>query len=717
MKILEARTPARWIGAAVGSLVCASPALAQDASPVTGTDQIEDIVVTAQRREERLQDVPLAVTAVTGDALARQGVTDTRSLMVSVPALDYTQQNNGALIYLRGVGTANAGMGQESSVAVYVDGVYLSSPTGSLFSFNNIERIEVLKGPQGTLFGRNATGGVVQIVTKDPSADTKLDAKVGYGNFDTWEGSLYATTGLGADLSADIALYAKKQNDGWGTNVETGEDAFDNQNDFSVRSKWLWTPGDRTEVRLAVDYSRSRSETGVAWNVLPGTFGIDGTTTNVGFYNIAHNFPSASVVKQAGATLTVNHEMDWASLVSISAYRWLDGRFTLDQDATPRRQVDAIVDQKATTLSQELQLVSAPESALKWIVGLYFNRDKPEFNPLHVEGLATGSFPYIDINSYQLSYSYAAFGQATVDLGPQTRATGGIRFTRDERHVVGTRIAAPSTYLADVDKRANFEKVTWRLALDHEIVPDVMVYASYNRGFKSGTFNLSSLLDPAVKPEVLDAYEIGYKTELAGRRLRLNGSFFYYDYKNIQTSQVLSTGGQRIVNAPGATIKGFDVDLTAVPVPGLTVQAGLGYTHGRYKDFPNAPLFTPAAAGAVQGTVNARGNATVHTPEITVNASATYSFDTAIGGFDVTGSYAYNDGFFWYPDNVTTQPSYHIVNASIGWRSTNDAFGVTFWGKNLAKEKYYAFVSESGLGFAGSPAAPRTYGVTFGVKY
>ncbi|MHA3791129.1 TonB-dependent receptor [Sphingomonas sp. YL-JM2C] len=699
-------------------LIMAAPVSAQEGGEAVGAaDRIEDIVVTAQRREERLQDVPVAVTAVTGAALERQGITDTRMLTASVPALDYTQQNNGALVYLRGVGTSNGGMGQETSVAIYVDGVYLSVPAGSLFSFNNIARVEVLKGPQGTLFGRNATGGVIQVVTLDPSQATKFNAKVGYGNYDTWEASAYATTGLGDGLAADIAVYARDQRDGWGRNLTLNTDAFDHQNDISIRTKWLWNPGDRTEVRLIGDYSRSRSETGVAWNILPGTRGVDGVTTNPGFYNVTHNFPSASVVEQAGVTLSINHDMDWASLVSISSYRWLDGRFTLDQDATPRRQVDATVDQHATTFSQELQLVSPQAGALRWILGVYFNRDKPEFNPLRVEGLATGAFPFIDINSYQLSHSYAGFGQATLEIADKTHATAGLRYTRDERHVVGTRIAAPSTVLADVNKRANFEKLTWRFALDHEVAADVMVYASYNRGFKSGTFNLSSLPDPAVKPEVLDAYEIGYKTELAGKRLRLNGSFFYYDYKNIQTSQVLATGGQRIVNAPGATIKGFDIDLTAVPFKGLTIQGGLGYTHGRYKDFPNAPFFTPSANGAVQSTVNAKGNKTVHTPEITVNASVAYSHETSLGFLDFAVSYAYNDGFFWYPDNVTTQPSYHLVNGSVGWKSLDERYSLTLWSKNLAKERYYSFVSESALGFAGSPAAPRTYGVTFGVKY
>ena len=353
---------------------------------------------------------------------------------------------------------------------------------------------------------------------------------------------------------------------------------------------------------------------------------------------------------------------------------------------------------------------------MDWILGLYYHHDVPEFNPLLVEGQATGSFPFLAIDSKQISDSYAIFGQATYDITDNTHLTAGVRFTRDERHLIGLRVAAPSTILADVDQQANFEKVTYRFSIDHQFTPE-LVYASYNRGFKSGTFNLSSLLDPPVQPEVLDAFELGFKAELFDRRLRFNAAAYYYDYSNIQTSQVV-TGGQRIINAPGARIKGFDFDVTARPVDGLTLQAAFGYVHGRYRDFPDAPFFTPnSAGGATLSTINARGNETVHTPEITLTLAANYEWQTDIGQINLGGSYSYNDGFYWYPDNVTRQPSYSLISASLGWRSTNDRFGLTLWGRNLADEQYFSFVSEANLGFAGSPAAPRTYGMTFNVRY
>jgi len=693
----------------------APPALAQSAPGATDPG-LDEIVVTAQRRAESLQDVPIAITAVTAESLSRQGIADTRQLSATVPSLDFTQQNNGALVFLRGVGSSNAGMGQESSIAVYVDGVYLATPLASLFSFNSIERVEVLRGPQGTLFGRNAAGGVVQIVTRDPSSDPTADVSLGLANFHTTEASLYASSGLGDKLAADIAIYDRSQRDGWGRNLTLNRDAFGNQQDFAVRSKWLWTPSADTEVRLTADYGRSRTESGVAWHVLPGTRGFDGTTTFPGFYNVTHNFPSGSVVKQGGITLRIDQDFDWARLVSISAYREADGRFTLDQDATAVARVNATVDQHDVTYSQEFQLLSPDDSAIRWIIGAYAHHDEPEFNPLRVQGSAAGSFPFIDINSRQTSTSRAVFGETTLDVTDTTRLTAGIRYTEDERHVVGTRLAAPSTFLANVDNKANFNKITYRLALDQQIAPDVMIYASYNRGFKSGTFNLSSLLDPAVAPEVLDAYEVGLKSEF-GRRLRLNGSAYYYDYTNIQTSQVLATGGQRIINAPGAIIQGFDLDFTAVPFSGLTLQGGFAYTHGRYLNFPNAPLFTPTAAGAAQSTVNARGNETVHTPETSYFLTGTYDIPSEIGNFELTGTYSYNDGFFWYPDNVTSQPSYGLLSASLGWTSVNQKYGIRLWGRNLSDEKYYSFVSESGLGFAGSPAPPKTYGVTLSVHF
>jgi iron complex outermembrane recepter protein len=218
--------------------------------------QLNEIVVTSQRRSENLQTIPLSVTAATATELLNEGVTDTAALSQAMPGLSYTLGGNAATPFIRGVGTTVNSVGNEASVATYVDGVYISSINAQLFEFNDIDRIEVLKGPQGTLFGRNATGGMIQVITEDPSFTPSADIHVGYGNYDTTSGSFYGTTGLGENVAIDFAVYGKNQADGWGTDLVTGQPTF-TRHDFGARSKLLWIPADGTRILIAADYNRS----------------------------------------------------------------------------------------------------------------------------------------------------------------------------------------------------------------------------------------------------------------------------------------------------------------------------------------------------------------------------------------------------------------------------------------------------------------------------
>ena len=254
------------IGQLLGGVCFASPALAQPsaapnppAAPQNPDDsaQLGDITITAQRDSQPLQDVPIAVTAVTADNLVSRGMTDTRSIGMSVPNLSLSENGVSVTPFLRGVGSNQSNPNDEPSVATYVDGVYIPSPTGNIFSFNNIERIEVLKGPQGTLFGRNATGGVIQIITRDPQHDPSLEASIGYGTHDILEGSAYATTGLGSDAAIDLAVVYDNNFDGFGRDIVRNQDIF-RREEFAARSKLLITPGPR---RKSVSASITASST------------------------------------------------------------------------------------------------------------------------------------------------------------------------------------------------------------------------------------------------------------------------------------------------------------------------------------------------------------------------------------------------------------------------------------------------------------------------
>jgi iron complex outermembrane receptor protein len=721
-----------WHAGVLGLIVAAgtSPAvIAQGAfaavsdAPATADSGsgLQEIIVTAQRRGEDLQSVPLTVSALTAQDAERMGVTDTASLTAAVPGLDFSRQANAATPFIRGVGATSSLIGNEASVATYVDGVYISAPQAALFTLNDIEHIEVDKGPQGTLFGRNATGGVVQVNTRDPSQDTKVDLQLGYANYRTTEESLYATTGIAPDLAADIAIYDRYQSKGWGKDVATNVDAFTSR-DYGARTKWVWTPGERTRITLAADFSVSEAEQGLGLSPLPGTLGLDGVTSSSGFYNTADDPNDYYKSTQYGGSLKIEQDFGWAKLWSISAARRYRVPFGLDQDATPLDLIEANIQGRDRSYSEEIQLQSPAAQKITWIGGLYYLNDVANYEPLGLSGLALMGLPYSDVFSTQNLRSYSAFAQTSIEVIDATHLTLGARYTSDHRGIVGAT-ALPlgpggSPIVAEpASQSAVFAKPTWRVALDHQFSNDLLAYVSYNRGFKSGVFDSLDYANPAVKPEVLDAYETGVKSELFAHRLRINGSVFDYKYQNIQIDQI-ENGVSVLLNAAKAKIYGADLDIAVVPVDGLTLGAAAEYLHGRYESFPNAPLYTPLPTGGdLPGSFDATGKTTVRSPDFVGNVTASYAMPVSIGSFDfVVGDY-YNSGFFWNPDDRIKQPAYALVNASVTWSAPKSDWEARVWGKNLTGRRYYSYETDQEFGDDASPAPPLTYGITVGYHF
>jgi iron complex outermembrane receptor protein len=683
--------------------------------------QLEAVIVTAQLRTEDLQSIPVAVTAVTSTELLNAGVTDTASLSLAMPGLSYTQQANGATPFIRGIGTTTGAVGNEASVATYVDGVYMSSINASLFELNNVDHVEVLKGPQGTLFGRNATGGVIQIITRDPSFAPSADVHVGYGNYDTTNGSFYGTTRLGETVAADLAAYGKNQANGWGTDLVTGQPTF-KRNDVGARSKLLWTAGDSTRVVVAADYNRTRNEDGLGFHLVPPGVGIDGVTRYNGFYNTYDDPNDYSDVRQSGLSVKVEQDLSAARLINISSWRNVNGFFLLDQDATPLEVVRAPIFQHDKTITEEVHLLSKEGASLPpWIAGIYYFDDLSAYDPLALMGAVAAPLNEIQIWSAQKSKSYAAFGQVTPEIATATHLTLGARYTKDKRAVTGSTLGlvGPATLsLAGASRSTSWSRPTWRVALDHRFTSDIMGYISDDRGFKSGIYNLLTYAAPPVNPEVLDAYQLGVKTELAEHRVRLNVAAFYYRYKNIQVQEIVS-GATISVNAAAAEMKGIDVDFAILPTDALTVQGGFELMSGHYTNFHNAPFNDPTfgpggvpIGGSTQRTGDATGFDTVRTPKSTATASADYRVPVGTGNLNFVVSYYYNSGFAWDPDNRLRQPSYDVVNTSVDWNARNNAWSARLWGRNLRGQHYCVFETATTLLDSCAPASPRTYGIT-----
>ncbi|KEQ52327.1 TonB-dependent receptor precursor [Sphingobium chlorophenolicum] len=728
--------------------VMALPALAQNApaSPPAAASSgqnataIEDIVVTAQRRSERLQDVPVAVTAASAAKLAAVGIASTQELTVVTPGLSMPQTAGYSQPRIRGIGSSTNGPGQEPPIATYIDGVYLAAAPASLLTLNNIDRVEVLKGPQGTLFGRNATGGLIQVVTKDPSEKPTAAFNLSYAKYNDITADAYVSGPIADAFRADLALHYETQQSGWGTNLGTGNPAGTLPHDFAGRAKFLFEPGADTSIVLAVDYADRVSRRDVQKldeRLFQGTFNnplFGGPFPQGGKYDINNNIDPENRLKAKGVSLHIKQELGGATLQSITAYRDTKFDINLDIDQTPIKYIQLFASSRMKQFSQELQLSSDSSGPLTWTGGLYFYHADDSNNPLQVDFPPTAVSPVpfapvsIRTDSKMRTNSFAGYAQGTYEFLPETRLTLGGRFTYERKHseggedfIVGGAVAQHTTFpapgIVDTIKANRF---TYRIALDHKFTPDILGYVSYNTGFKSGGYNLSAPTNPPYKLETIKAAEVGLKSDLFNRRLRLNMAAYHYDYGNLQVGRYFNNV-QTVYNGAKAEIYGVDLDGEVIVAQGLSLNGGFSYIHAEFKSFPLADYIVPCEGqtptpGHVV-TCSAAGNRLPFTPKTTFNIGADYKVDVSFGTLEAHATYYRASSVFAAPDNVATEPAYDLVNASMGWTDLSGQLSVKVWGKNLGNSYYATSMLEANQGVIRANGAPRTYGVTLGYKF
>src|ERR1700689_5043276 len=326
----------------------------------TTDDQLSEITVTANRRAENQQQMPIAVTAITADTAEKVGIVNALALGEAVPGAVFKRQSNGTIPFIRGVANPNSTPGDEPSVAMYVDDVYIPLSSSGISNYNTITAIEVEKGPQGTVFGRNATGGVVQVFTRDPTPDPSMDLSAGLANYDTKSGALYATGAVSQTLTGNVSLYGAQQSDGWGRDVLTGASIYTGWN-YGGRAKLLWTLSDRTSALLSVDHDDTRTGEGTNVRAFPGTTSLNPLPTAGGFpppadYYDTNGLPAThSITYQSGVSLKLLHDLDWAHFVSITAWRDTNAVEGIDEDPGIEL-ANAIVATQEHTWTQELRL-------------------------------------------------------------------------------------------------------------------------------------------------------------------------------------------------------------------------------------------------------------------------------------------------------------------------------------------------------------------------
>ena len=703
----------------VQALAQADPTAAPVAAPASPADQVEDIVVTAQRTNQNLQKVPISVSVLTAAMSESLGVRGSQDITIAAPAVNFAETGSGANITIRGVGGSGSTV-DESANALYIDGVYQAASPGLIFNFNNIERIEVAKGPQGTLFGRNSTGGVIQIITKEPQEKFGADFSLGYGNYHTDTEQLYVTGGLAKGLAADIAIYREVMGRGWGQNVRDGADAYRGRA-FSARSKIKWDAGPNTSFLLSGSYSKTYPAGGQGGSILPGerTTGTP-STTDVGFYNINYDGRYNKEVEQYQGALTIRHDLQWARLVNITSYSKTTLDLAQDRDIGPAATVQVDIHYPVETITEEFQLLSPSDSHISWAAGLYYLSNKTSLAPLDYSGpsVVAKTFPTDLIAAAARTHSYSAYAQATVPLTSQLRATVGLRYSVDDRNfdAVSTSSAAVvTTYGGSKTDR----KLTKRAALDYQATPNVLLYASYTTGFHSGLYNIASPSQPAVDPENVNAYEVGFKTDLLDRTVRFNLSGFHYDFSGIQVRALNNLGAVLLLNAASAKVNGVDVDLSIVPVKGLRLNGAVSYLDSHYGTFTGVPYFQVPASGIglAQFTSDASGNRTVFSPKWVATFAAEYKFSVGNGDISISASDNWNSGYYFDPQNRAFSGRYNLVNAGVGWTSSSERIGVRLYVRNAFDARYYASIASSTLGDEYYPSAPRTYGVTLRFKY
>jgi outer membrane receptor protein involved in Fe transport len=708
------------------------PALGQiEQQPSSGepAQALTEIIVTAQKRSENLEVVPIAITALSGADLASAGIGSTADLALVTPGLTVVSIAGIVLPHIRGIGTTAYGAGLENSVSTYIDGVYLVSGAASLLSLNNVAQIEVLKGPQGTLFGRNATGGLMHIITKDPQSNFNGEASFGYGNYQTIQGDLYVTGPIAPTLDADLAVHASTQGEGYGTNLFNGKDVYRTDRDIALRSKWRWTPGEDTAMTLSVDYEELAGTQSSTFQNAPGTLPIFGTPRPTGTWDIDSDFQPSDSFKGGGASLRLVQNLGIGRITSITAYRRSQDFLGFDADGLPVPiQTIPVVRIDDRQFTQELQLSSLDSGRIEWVGGAFFLHGDSKYDPSEVilgGPLINPVFPLdqIDIYGDQTTDSWAVYGQGTLAMTDADHLTVGLRYTHERRRLTATEpaelVGGIPIQLIDppIDNSKTFTRPTWRVAFDHRFSSSVMGYVSYNRGFKSGGFNPGVPADPAYAPEVLTAYETGLKVDLLDHRLRFNSAAYYYDYKNIQVAHYV-LGQIGYYNGAAAEVYGLDSDFEVVAAPGLTLAAGLSLIHDRFIDFPNAVIDTQLPTGGVAITTgSANGNHLPLTPTGTFNLSVDYRHPFADGEAGINVSYGHNSGYFFQPDNRMEQPAFNLVNAMVSWSTQGERLKVSLWGRNLTDEVVANALLPSAIGSLAAYRPPRTFGVLVGTKF
>jgi iron complex outermembrane receptor protein len=701
---------------------------------------LEEVTVTARRREESLRDVPVAVSAFSGEDLEQRGATDITALQDTVPnlTLQVARGSNSTLIaFIRGVGQQDPLWGFEPGVGLYVDDVYYARPQGAVLDLYDVERVEVLRGPQGTLYGRNTVGGAVKYITRRHGDEPAFDAKVALGNYSQRDLVLKGSAPLSDTFSVGGAV-ARLTRDGFGKNLNTGAEHYD-KDVFAWRVSAEWRPTDRLSFRFAADDLQDDSNARHGHREAPGAGLTAGEVVLPNLYDTRAGLGDKNKVGAEGFSLLAEYAVSEAlTLRYIGAKR--EGRtdtlIDFDTSPAPALDVPAYYEDEQTT--HELQLVHAGDR-LSAVAGLYY-----------LDGTAAGAFDTI-VGLVNLTTatsgkvdteSLAAFADVAFRFNDQWSMSVGGRYTQDDKTgtvyrqnftgirspLFGNAAAVPGLLRTNYTNSREFSEFTPRVSVTWEPSEAATVYASWGKGFKSGGFDMRGdavLYADTVKgydPEIVETIELGAKTSLLDGRVNLNAALFTSDYTDQQiTSQFpLGTSVVSFVdNAGSSSIDGAELEGSIAFTDALSASFQVGYIDAKFEEFIT---FDPTT-GTRRNLADQR--AFQNTPKVTAGLSLNWSISLNGGGaITVVPSWSFRDDYqlFEVANPAIDQKSYSLVDLAATWTAGNGAWSVTAAGRNLTDERYRI----GGYVFAGPVfgnvqnafyGPPRTYSVTVGYSF
>ena len=703
-----------------------------------------EIIVTANKRSENLQSVSISVSAVAGDALEKGRTTQIDELVSKVPNLQLTSTvgDNTPIFALRGVSLNDFSLNQSGPVATYYDEVYKGNFALLGVALFDLERVEVLRGPQGTLYGKNTTGGAVNLISRAPAlGEASGYFNAGYGNFNRFDANGAVNTPLGENAALRVAgTFAKA--DGWFRNVLPNRPDLGGVSEYGVRAAIYFEPSDTVNFTLrgSTSYQNPRNYGIFAEPVAINRPGLSDR-------EIAANETSRRRARTYSVALTANIDLsDSLSLTSISSWDKGSLNFIEDTDGQGIALLEIPYRDRTNQIAQDLRLTSDFAGPFNFILGAYYNREKVfnastfkiaqdvasggdvdgngVVNDADCAATTAGEACQFGNSFNQIKKSFAVYTDMSFELSDAVTLKGGLRFTRDTGRqpnfiaqqfgpsgaVLGVTIPTPATPLS-----YGISNLSGKIGVDFQVAPDNLLYATYSRGFRAPSFNAQAFFDPSelnvAAAEEVDSFELGSKNKFADRIITLNMAAFYYKYRNQQFINVdPATAAQTLLNIPRSRIFGGEAELTARPSDAVTLRGSLGLLNAKIQK------------GVVSGA-NVAGNKLTNAPSLTASAGLDVTFyDGDAGKFSGTADLAYTSSQFF--DVVNTprleQDGYALLSGFIRWESANGRFNASIWGKNLTNQFYFTSRVDllAGFGFDYNHlATPRTYGITIGTTF